>query len=54
MPPSPLIFFQFGICVVITLVFAYLFSLVTERHTHRFRKWLRTAIKSRSADRLNP
>jgi peptidoglycan/LPS O-acetylase OafA/YrhL len=39
--PSPTAFVAFIICTLIPLVFAYLFSIFTERHTEQLRSWLR-------------
>ena len=42
--PSPLAFAEFGMCVGIALVFAYVFSLFTERQTDFVRSRLRAAM----------
>ena len=39
--PSPTAFFAFSICTIIPLIFAYLFSICTERHTEQLRSWLK-------------
>jgi peptidoglycan/LPS O-acetylase OafA/YrhL len=38
--PSTLAFSEFGICVIISLMFAYAFSIFTERRTVYLRSWL--------------
>ena len=48
--PSPTAFLAFTICTLIPLVFAYLFSIFTERHTEQLRSWLKARLpKDKSA-----
>lgn len=44
MQPTLLAFSEFGLCILISVGFAYVFSLFTERQTDRLRSWLRAAM----------
>lgn len=38
--PGPMAFTEFGLCVIVSVAFAYVFSIFTEHRTERLRMWI--------------